>query len=233
MKTLLRILILSGLLLLSINGLYAQRVKKKFTTDFHMGLNFAEMDIQGANKYKEPKLGMFLGANLNFKILGNVQIQTGFWVTKRGLKQHIEEKRVDNGTNTVYMGDTIRETAASYLQVPLCLGYEVFLTKKFAVNFNVGGYLAYGFKGNHHEEGIQTVVQDGVEMPQTLTVFDRETFGLSYWNRWDYGAIAKVGFVYDIYTVNFSYEHGFYNVSGDPNQPLKNRNKSVSVGFRF
>ncbi|MBD8390206.1 porin family protein [Dysgonomonas sp. BGC7] len=232
MKTAFKIFLLTVLLLFVFTDSYAQRERRRFTSDIHLGLNLAEMDIQGGNMYKEPKVGLQFGANLNFKVIRNFQIQTGLFVTKRGLRQHIIDKKVDQGANVMYVGDTLRVKTANYIQVPLCIGYELYLTKTFAFNINVGVYGAYGFKGKSTEEGFLTTHRDGAVITSTVTENETETFGLTRWRRFDYGGIAKVGFIYDIYTINFGYEYGMYNVA-DSGADMKNRNMTVSLGFRF
>ena len=233
MKIIFKIFLISCLFICISTQTNAQNARKRLTSDIHIGLNFAEMDIKGANMYKEPKLGMHIGWNINYKIYQNIQIQTGFYVTKRGLKQHIQETSVNEGAEVVYYGDTLKHTTANYMQIPLSLGYELYLTKKFAFNVNAGMYIAYGYKGTHKEEGfLETRRGNNEIIVETIPSIERDTFGLRKWNRWDYGAILSFGLIYDIYTINFNYEYGFYNIS-DEGRNLKNRNPSISLGFRF
>lgn len=235
MKVFFKLFLLGALLLCVCTQAYTQTQRRLFTSDIHLGLNFAQMDIKDANMYKDIKLGMQIGVNFNYKVLGNMQVQTGIFVTKRGLKQHIDRYEVNTASEVAYRGDTILNTAADYLQVPLCVGYEVYLTKHFAVNFNAGLYLAYGFKGKHREEGYVETIKDGkvTSIAVTLPFEETNTFDRKGWKRFDYGGIAKIGFVYDIYTINLGYEYGLYNVSDDGRRELKNRNLFASLGFRF
>ena len=234
MKTVSRIFLLVGLLVLVSSIANAQTIRKRLTTDLLFGFNFATMDIKGGNMYKEPKVGFTIGANVNFKILHNIQLQSGLYVTKKGLRQHIQRSEYNTAMDVEYYGDTLRNTAANYLQVPLCLGYEVYLTKHFAVNFNAGGYVAYGFKGKNRGEAYATTIKDGVVQGTQITIpsYEEETFALRKWNRWDYGVLGRVGLIYDIWTINLTYEYGFHNVADDGRE-LKNRNMSVALGFRF
>ncbi|MDR1881606.1 MAG: PorT family protein [Prevotella sp.] len=234
MKTVSGIFLFVGLLGLASSTANAQTIRKRFTSDLLFGFNLASMDIKGANMYKEPKVGFAIGANINYKILHNIQLQSGLYVTKRGLRQHIERSRYDSGVDVEYYGDTLRNTAADYLQVPLCLGYEVYLSKKVAVNLNAGGYVAYGFKGKNRGEAYATTIKNGVEQSTAITIpsYEEETFALKKWNRLDYGVLGRFGLIYDIYTVNVTYEYGLYNVADD-GRDLRNRTVSVTLGFRF
>lgn len=235
MKTSFKVFLLTFLLVSVSFNVVAQTQKKKFTSDIHVGLNFAQMDIEGANMYKELKLGMLVGVNFNYKIYDNIQVQTGIFVTKRGLKQHIDRLDDTNiSAEVIIRGDSLFNTAADYLQLPLCVGYEVYLNKNFAINFNAGLYLAYGFKGTHRQQGYREIIRNGIVTATEITLpySESDTFQFRRWKRFDYGGTAKVGVVYDIYTVNCGYEYGLQNVS-DEGRNLKNRNFFVSAGFRF
>ncbi|MDU1892191.1 MAG: porin family protein [Dysgonomonas sp.] len=214
----------------------AQTTKKRFSSDIHVGLNFATMDIENANMFKTPKIGVNIGVNFNYKILGNIQLQSGLFVTKKGLKQHIKSRTKDETTGTVVANDTITHIVPNYIQVPLALGYEVYLSKNFAFNVNVGGYAAYGFKGYHTRETSSWTVEAG-RPPSDVSYgpgIDTDVFDdNNVLRRFDYGVIASVGFIYDIYMINFNYEHGLYNISNDASRVLKTRNKWFSIGFRF
>lgn len=238
MNTFSKILLLGFILILSSGiGINAQR--NILTSDFFVGVNFAEMDIENANMYKTPKLGMLVGFNLNFKLKHNFQVQTGLYVTKKGLRQHIEQYST-NALNTTYIEDTVKHWSANYIQVPLCLGYEYYLTKSFAVNFNVGFYAAYGYKGEYNQEQSRSVIQsDGTTTNGAVEELEeRNIYSRNGLKRFDYGAIARVGLIYDIFTINLSYEYGLANMnnrdSGLLNNPsLNNRNIALALGFRF
>ncbi len=225
MRTIINVLLLGCLFFFAVEEANGQTARKRFTSDFFVGLNFASVDIKDGNMDKVPKLGVLVGGNINYKIFHNIQIQTGFYITKKGLAQDVKRNETDQITNEPIITDLSRRTAASYFQVPLCLGLEVYLSKSFAFNINAGGYAAYGFKGRYYQEGI---VENVLVVKE-----ERETFGLEKWKRLDYGLTAKVGFIYDIYNVNLGYEYGLNNISDNIASILKNRTISLSLGFRF
>lgn len=237
MKTVIRLFLLVCLLVCAISEIHAQSLKyrKRFTSDVHVGLNFAEMDITrgGDNDFNKAKLGMHLGINFNYKILHNIQLQSGFYVTKKGLKQDIH-RVVESTLNDFTVTDTLAHTVANYMQVPLCIGYEVFFSDKFGFNINGGLYGAYGWKGKYEDKYyLKYVYADGSVVTNPMQQRNGETFDLNRWKRWDYGLIGSVGFIYDIFMLNFNYEHGLQDLSSTNNVSLKNRNMSVSLGFRF
>lgn len=212
----------------------AQTVKKKLTADLHAGLNFAEMDVNnGQNEDNKLKLGAVVGVNINYKIYGNIQLQTGFYVSKKGLKQEAHSETT-TALKDVYILDTVRTTVANYIQIPLAIGYEVYLTKNFAFNVNVGLYGAYGFKGTYENKYSKaTIPYGGNIIYEPLQVGSGETFDLNKWKRLDYGLIGSIGFIYDIYTINLNYERGLNNITRESWSTLKNRNISILLGLRF
>ncbi|MDR2956290.1 MAG: PorT family protein [Prevotella sp.] len=242
MKTVYKILLLSCLFIVATMGANAQFAKKRFSTDIHIGLNFAEMDIKqlnednkmvGANMYKQPKLGMSIGMNFNYKILYNIQLQTGFFVTKKGLKQD-EETNPNSGTGTQYTVVKKSHTAANYMQIPLCIGFETFFTKTVGFNINGGVYGAYGYSGTYKTESYNVTVNPGEDpVVSEVSIVEGNTYDLLQWKHWDYGLIGSVGLIYDIYMINLNYELGIANLSAIGGQELRNRNMSVSLGVRF
>lgn len=234
MKTFFKILFLFGSLFCFVSELDAQIQKKKFTSDIHFGVNLSEMDVNdGHNAANKLKLGAVLGVNFNYKIIENIQVQTGFYVSKKGLKQESHNQITDNLYDT-HIYDTVRTTVANYIQVPLCLGYEVYLSKKFAFNINGGFYGAYGFKGKYENKYSKTVKDyDGNVIVEPLQVSEGETFDVNKYKRLDYGLMASVGFIYDIFTINFNYEYGLNNVSALQWEKYENRNISILLGIRF
>lgn len=239
MNTFLKILLTGCILIVISSGMEINAQRKVVTSDFFLGLNFAEMDIQNANRYKEPKIGMLIGFNLNFKLKSDFQIQTGLYVTKKGLRQKIHKEDVNEAVNVITIGDTLRSWTANYIQMPLCIGYEYYITKSFAVNFNVGMYAAYGYKGKYNEEGSASYIQNGIRDNGKVTVEpERNIYLQNGWSRFDYGAIVKFGIIYDIFTVNLSYEYGLCNLNNNDvalkgNPSIKNRNMALAFGFRF
>jgi len=243
MNTFFKIFLTSCILIILSSGTDVKAQRKFITSDFLIGLNFAEMDIEGMNRDKKPKMGMTVGFNLNFKVKGNFQVQTGVYVTKKGLKQDITYQSPASAVNIVTISDTVRNWTSNYIQVPLCIGYEYYITKSFAVNVNAGVYAGYGFRGRYKEENSLSYLylDTGQRDDGTVNIIDDDNYsiyGLNGWRRMDYGLIGRVGLVYDIYTINLSYEYGLHNVNNRDrafrgNPSLKNRNLTLALGFRF
>lgn len=233
MKTFIKIILLISLCIYCI-GISAQyKPKKRFTSDIYAGMNLAEMDIKGDNTFKQAKIGLHIGFNLNYKILENMQVQTGFLVTKKGLKRHIHTVTRDESLGEVTTYDEWSNTTGNYIQMPFNLGYEVYFTKFLAFNINGGLYAAYGYKGTGKFSST-SIREDGYGEPVVTSVpeYEYDTYTPERWRRFDYGLNGSIGIIYDIYTFKLNYEYGLCNISySDPE--LRNRNFTASVGFRF
>jgi len=212
----------------------AQYPKKRLAADFRMGLNFPQMN--GTDGDHDFKIGFNIGTNVNYKIIGNFQVQTGLLVTKKGYKSS-SKVTVENITGTVSVTEKWYEATANYIQMPFNIGYELYFTKNMAFNINGGLYVAYGYgnKGRIKYRGRLTTYKPNVD-PVTNELegaYEEYTFSDTRWKRPDYGLNGSVGFIYDIYTINIGYEHGLNNVTRSEVNPLKHRVYSLSLGFRF
>lgn len=210
--------------------MYAQRSKRRLNTDFKIGVNFTQFDIEGGNMFKVPKLGLHIGGNVSYKFLYDFQVQSGFFISKKGLRQHEKSYSVDPNTDLVSSKDNLFVIDANYIHVPLNLGFERYFTNTFAVNVNAGAYFAYGISGKTRRRtfevtaGSDPVVTDSGEI---------ETFDIRGLNRIDYGLGGSIGLVQDIYTLTLNYEYGLNDISNLQSRVYKNRNISISLGFRF
>lgn len=250
MKIILKIFLgVISLLLINCLPANAQYPKKRLTVDFRMGLNYLQMSgteseptgvdttktfsTGAGNKFK---MGMHIGVNVNYKIIGNIQIQTGFYVSKKGYKTYeYESKMNEDGTQSIY--DIWSEATGNYIQMPLNIGYELYVSKKAAFNINAGVYGAYGYgnKGKIKKSIFTTTIKPNTDpiSGESGDSYEVLTFSDSRWKRPDYGLNGSIGFIYDIYTINFNYEHGLYNVTREAGQDIKHRIYSLSLGFRF
>ncbi|MDR1091947.1 MAG: PorT family protein [Prevotella sp.] len=223
-----------SLLLINCLPANAQYPKKRMTADFRMGMNYPQMS--GTRGSEQFKMGLHIGGNVNYKIIGNFQVQTGFYVTKKGYKTYQREVH-ESENNVVRVDEGWYEATGNYIQMPFNIGYELYVTQRIAFNINGGVYAAYGYgnKGKTKYKGLITTYKPN-EYPVYAypnDQFEELTFSDTRWKRSDYGLNGSIGFIYDIYTINFNYEHGLCNVTQERLQGLKHRVYSVSLGFRF
>lgn len=232
MKPIYKILLVLGLLLSSIcaNAQFGD----KYIIELRGGGNLSEMDIAGANKYKQAKIGFNITSTFALRMTGPLYIQTGLGLTKKGLKQHDKGRYQAENSAVVYKRDVKTTIDANYVQAPLMLGLEFPISRACAINIYGGAYGSYGFKGKINVEGSEIHDPDSSN-PIIVNVDEPEvdTFDSGRLKRFDYGAIGSVGLVVDMVSFNLGYEYGLYNVSDNASRELKNRNITVSIGIRF
>lgn len=232
MKPIYKILLILGLLLFSIcaNAQFGD----KYIIELRGGGNLSEMDIEGANRYKQSKIGFNITTTFALRMSGPLYIQTGLGLTKKGLKQHDKGRYQVENSGAFYKRDVKTTIDANYIQLPLMVGLEFPISKACAINVYGGAYGGYGFKGKTKVEGSQIYDPDSSN-PIIVNVDEPEvdTFDSGQLKRFDYGAIGSVGLVIDMVSFNLGYEYGLYNVSDNASRELKNRNITFSVGVRF
>lgn len=208
-------------------------LRRQFFHEFRMGGNSSEMDIKDGNRDKKAKIGFHFGYVATYKFREPIQLQTGVFLTKKGLKQSISIHNESPIGSSILITKTRHEIDANYVQVPLMIGWESDYTKMWIFNINAGIYGAWGFKGKTTKKvKIEEIIGSGYDAIVTNTNEKWDTFSSDVLKKFDYGLIASAGFIYDIYTFNLSYEYGLYNIS-QTNQELRNRNLTVSIGLRF
>lgn len=206
--------------------------KKKWFFDFRAGLNSSEMDIEDGNYGKKFKPGFHFGLVGAYKFYDNMQIQSGIYATKKGLKQKYTTYDPNNTEPFRVERKFRKEYDANYILMPLMLGWESDYNKMWIFNVNAGMYGAYGFKGETKERMRETTYSGG-EITVSDNNSDYDTFTSGGLKKFDYGLMGSVGVVYDIYTLNFTYEWGLANVAQSQEMKMRNRNLTFSLGFRF
>lgn len=233
MKVVIKILLIICCLLVTIAVDAQIGVKRKVFSEFRVGANSSEMDIENGNWGKRAKIGFHFGLSTSYKFYDSFYVQSGAYLTKKGLKQKEKKTEVDYPTALTTETNIMHTIDANYVQIPLMLGWESQELKSWSFNVNAGIYGAWGFEGETKERGTITRTV-GSALPDVENVSEKyDTFSSSGLKKFDYGMIGSIGVVYEIFSLNLGYEYGLYNVSNTGNRDLKNRNLTLSLGFRF
>lgn len=241
MKTQNRILYILAIFLILSSAISAQ--KRRLIGDFRIGANFSEMDIAGANKNKNMRLGFSMGGSVSLRLFSNLYVQSGLSLSKKGLRQHDKSISVQDESLGQYVERDLRQTIdVNYMQIPIALGLEIPLGKSTSINVYGGAYGGYAFRGYVNPyHGTETYWIAGNKNVVWLNKEEQDIFDTRRIKRFDYGAIGSVGFVWSIYSLTLGYEHGLYDIAdvsaltddGSEKKVLKNRNISLALGFRF
>lgn len=245
MKVIIKTLIILGCLLFTTTAVSQIGLKRRFFTDFRIGVNSSEMDIKDGNWGKKPKIGFHVGLLVSYNFYDNFRIQSGAFLTKKGMKQKYRDTVEDAPPSlTIRNYDILYTYDANYVQIPLMLGWESEEFKSWQFNISGGIYGAWGFRGETKGRGSIITTTGSYTGTDNVSV-KYDTFSGSVLKKFDYGMIGSIGVLYEIYTINLTYEYGLYNISNgfqlydtSSNQTkslkdLKNRNLTLSVGFRF
>lgn len=163
------------------------------------GVNLSNMDIKGEKTKSRP--GYNAGVTLDVNLPANLALMTGLEVTSKGAKA----KHGDASIN------------ATYLQLPVHMGYRIKLVPGVSAHFDLGPYFAQGISGKNKDD-------DG----------DKEnTFSDDGCKKFDWGVGVGVGVTFlGKIQVRAGYDHGFSNIArGEGN--VKNRNAFLSAGYKF
>lgn len=234
MKKIYKILLLLSILLYSCQ-VYSQ-IKQHDQTTFEViaGASSSDLDIKGGNYNKDPKFGFQLGLFVNQKLFNSevFQLHTGVSLAKKGGIRNVENVSINEITGQVQREEYKHKIDLNYVQIPVMLGLEKQLNDVWAINAQVGGYAAYGFKGKTKKDGA-FITEIGNDSFSEEIYSKTNSFGSGRIKYFDYGLTASVAVIYDIYIFTLGYEYGLYNIADDGTSTIKNRNLILSAGFRF
>lgn len=203
---------------------------RKFTGEFFAGVTNSSMDLgEGMNNYKKAKIGFQLGLNVNYNIVSILEVQSGFYLIKKGSIRHVKINQQHEAGYLEYE-DTKTTIDANYIQMPLNIGMQMPLNKNIAIAIHGGFYGAYGFKGTTKTESVKSNSTGDLI---TQSIPDYDTFSNEGLKRFDYGLNGNIGLIFDMYYIQLQYDLGLANVSAIDGKTMKTRNMALSLGFRF
>lgn len=158
------------------------------------GVNLSNMDTEAT----KSKAGFNAGLTLDVNLPANLAIMSGLEVTTKGAKF----KNVDGSIS------------ATYIQLPVHLGYRLKLVPGVSAHFDLGPYFAQGVGGK---------IKVSDEKGNTFDAYDKFDWGL--------GIGVGVTFLGKI-QVRAGYDHGLQNIAkaGDSQHT---RNAFLSAGYKF
>lgn len=203
---------------------------RKLNGEFFAGGTYSTMDLgAGMNNFKKGKIGFQLGLNVNYKVTSMIQVQSGFYLIKKGSIRHVKINE-QHEAGYIQYEDTKTTIDANYIQVPLNVGVEIPLKRYISLTMHGGFYGAYGFKGKTKYESILSNPAGDLV---TQNIPEHDTFSNEGLKRFDYGLNANIGLVLDIYYIQLQYDLGLANVSAVAGKTMNPRNIALSLGFRF
>lgn len=169
------------------------------------GINSSTVNTKGW----DSKSGFNAGITLDVNLPANLAIMSGLEISTKGAKSDIMIPGMSDPSNL--------KINATYLQLPVHLGYRIKLIPGLRLHVDAGPYFAQGIAGKSSMGGekIKTFKDD---------VFEKFDWGIGV------GAgVTVLGMV----QVRTGYDWGMKNVSKIDGMNVKNRNFYASVGFNF
>lgn len=215
--------------LFPLNGA-AQGVK----LDAHTGANLA--GFVSGNSYqvqdRKMKLGANLGLGLSYETSKKFVYSTGVDFILTGSSYTVMSDYVSDkgGPSVAFPTVNSREIA---LQIPIKIGYDFYLGKKWNLIPSVGAYGRYSIFAV--KENVTESVTDKSNQSfkwDSFSNYQHNTNQLKAYNRWDVGALVEGKFVYaNNYNVAVGYSRGFTNKSSQFN--FKNHSYYLTFGYNF
>ena len=251
--------IMAVAMLLCVSTMQAKNEKISFQVQ--AGLNLSQitspdadlesMDLDGAANYKDGvKPGFNIGFRFDYQFNDYVAVQTGLSYTMKGEKIKLSD---EEGTE---IGELKTKTTIHYWEIPILAGARYSINDDIQLQFNTGPYIAIGIAGKSKTKDVYTDTEDNFTDTEKswCQVFgdpekdeeklkDDETTAMGC-KRFDMGWKFELGVDIKNYYVGLAYDLGFVDITnskakkaakefGDNYEPMKNRNFSINVGYRF
>ncbi len=180
-----------------------------------MGIKGGVNISNSSSKLTKSKAGYNAGLTLDVNLPSNVAIMTGLEITNKGAKIKDADLKVD----------------ATYLQLPIHIGYKMNVAPGVTAHFDIGPYFAQGVWGK--TKGSQDLIHPmSGEVLETLKI-NQDTFGDDVLKRFDWGLGVGVGVTFmGKVQILAGYDHGIASTKV-MDEKFRNRNAFLSLGWKF
>lgn len=213
--------------------------ESRFTYEVSAGFNLSTSTLDAATDFtgKKVKPGFQIGAGVHYNFSKSFFIGTGLYYTTKGMIVKGTDYTIGGPVVYIHWEQTINQ---NYLQLPLAVGYKIRLSDKVTGVIRTGPYIAYGIGGKAVTRSTFSGAREGSEKK------DRATFGNEGLKENDYGWHAGIGATIGKISIMLNYEIGIPDIDrghqwnawlnhlfSDDTNTYKNRNASLTVGYRF
>lgn len=177
-----------------------------------MGIKGGVNISNSSSKLTKSKAGYNVGLTLDVNLPSNVAIMTGLEITNKGAKMKAADLKVD----------------ATYLQLPIHIGYKMNVAPGATAHFDIGPYFAQGLYGKT-KGTLNLVYPESYEKSGTSL----NTFGDDGLKRFDWGLGVGVGVTFmGKIQILAGYDHGIASTKV-MDEKFRNRNAFLSLGWKF
>lgn len=215
-------------------SLSAQTKQDRFSYEINAGFNLSTASFAAdINLSKISKPGFQVGAGVNYNFAGSFFAGTGLYYTTKG--SILEVTRESSIEGPVVKTESRQTINQYYLQLPVKIGYQFKLGEKVTGIVHTGAYYAYGIGGKTIDRNIHSGGFSGMDKSES------KTFGKKSLKKADYGWLGGIGASISKMLIMLHYEIGIRDINQDNKHELsshntksyKNRNASLTLGYRF
>lgn len=230
---------LAGALLLQLSLSAQTKSTPRFSYELSAGFNLSTSSLHSDVDYigKKTKPGFQVGAGVNYNFARSFFVGTGLYYTNKGVIVEGTSYTIGGPVVTIRWKQTINQ---HYLQLPVKIGYQLKLADKVTGIVQTGVYYAYGVGGKAVTKNTYSGAREGSDKTE------RETFGEKGLKEADYGWLGGIGVSVGRIQIMLNYELGIPDIDrgnqydawlnylfSDNTNTYKNRNASLSIGYRF
>ena len=211
-----KLLLLVSVMILGLNGMAQNNVNLEGI----VGMNVSKMD------FYDSKVGFHIGVRGELalpSLVDGLYTNAGLLVSQKGAKLDMGDLGSDKLT-------------AYYLEVPIHVGYKYSFNETFSLFGEFGPYFAFGLGGKEK-------VKELAPFSDGYNEYSIKTFDLI--KRFDAGLGFRIGAEFkQKYTVSLGYDFGLVNILKDDSEgiedgsldvtsSIKNKNLTISIGYKF
>ncbi len=223
-----KILFLTIFSALAIFSTYSQ--ENPLSLGIRGGMNLSNLSNEGPDM--DARVGYQFGIVGEYDLSNNFFLNGSLNISSKGAKYKVEGSMDFNGDGLEDRGSIKSTWNATYLELPVLVGYKIPVSDNFAVKFMAGPYIAYGIGGKISSKA--NVSQQNSD--DTYTKYNEtdkvDTFSDSTLKRFDAGLVGAVAFEYSKFTFTIGYEYGLADISQGANS-IHNRNAFATIGYTF
>lgn len=222
-----KFLLLTALLFAVCSG-YSQG--KLLSLGVKAGVNLSNLSNEGPDM--DARVGYQFGFVGEYQLKNNFFLHGSLNLTSKGAKYKNEKSGDINGDgygfNDYY---SIKTTwNATYLELPVMIGYKVGVTDGLAIKFMGGPYIAYGIGGKISAKGYSNMENLDGSFTRSDESGKIDTFSSETLKRFDAGLSGAVSLEYSKFTFTLGYQYGITDISQGTNS-IRNRNAFATIGY--